>query len=253
MLASPELPAKRSVNLRLCSSAGEALPSEIGRAFSDHFGCDVIDGIGTTEMLHIFVSNRPGDVRYGASGRPVAGYEVELRGPNGRPVPLGEIGDLYVRGPSAALMYWRNREKSLETFQGAWTKTGDKYTCDAEGYYTYAGRADDMLKVSGVFVSPFEIEATLMKHSAVLECAVIGIPNEEGLTRTKAFVVRKPGAHVDETSLKAFMKEHLAPYKYARSIEFVDELPKTATGKIQRFKLREQELRNLTASHSDRT
>jgi benzoate-CoA ligase len=250
MLASPELPAKSAVRLRLCSSAGEALPSEIGRAFAAHFGCDVLDGIGTTEMLHIFVSNRPGDIRYGASGRVVDGYEVELRGPDGRPVPPGEIGDLYVKGPTAALMYWRNREKSLETFQGAWTKTGDKYTCDPEGYYTYAGRADDMLKVSGVFVSPFEIEATLMKHSAVLECAVIGIPNEEGLTRTKAFVVRKPGAEVDEASLKAFMKEHLAPYKYARSIELVDELPKTATGKIQRFKLREREIQNMTAGHS---
>jgi benzoate-CoA ligase len=192
-------------------------------------------------MLHIFVSNRPGDVRYGASGRVVDGYEVELRGPDGRQVPTGEIGDLYVKGPSAALMYWRNREKSLDTFQGAWTKTGDNYTRDDEGYYTYAGRTDDMLKVSGVFVSPFEVEATLMKHPAVLECAVIGVPNEEGLTRTKAFVVKKPAGDVDEVRLKAFMKEHLAPYKYARSIEFVDDLPKTATGKIQRFKLRERE------------
>jgi len=243
MLASPHLPPKSAVSLRLCSSAGEALPSDIGHAFGTHFGCEVIDGIGTTEMLHIFVSNRPGDVRYGASGRVVDGYQVELRGSDGRSVPPGEIGDLYVKGPSAALMYWRNREKSLETFQGAWTKTGDKYTSDADGYFTYAGRADDMLKVSGVFVSPFEIEATLVKHPAVLECAVIGVPNEEGLTRTKAFVVRKPGGEVDEASLKAFMKEHLAPYKYARSIEFVDDLPKTATGKIQRFKLRERELR----------
>jgi benzoate-CoA ligase len=243
MLASPQLPVKGAVSLRLCSSAGEALPGDLGRTFGAHFGCEIIDGIGTTELLHIFLSNRPGDVRYGSSGKVVEGYEVELRGPDGRPAPPGEIGDLYVKGPSAALMYWRNREKSLETFQGAWTKTGDKYTCDGDGYYTYAGRTDDMLKVSGVFVSPFEIEATLMKHPAVLECAVVGVPSEEGLTRTKAFVVKKPGGNVDEASLKVFMKEHLAPYKYARSIEFVGDLPKTATGKIQRFKLRERERR----------
>jgi len=156
-------------------------------------------------------------------------------------VDCGEIGDLYVKGPSAALMYWRNREKSLETFQGAWTRTGDKYVRDAEGYYTYAGRADDMLKVSGVWVSPFEVEATLVQHPAVLECAVIGVQNEDGLTKTKAYVVLKAGKEIDESGLKAFMKERLAPYKYARSIEFVTDLPKTATGKIQRFKLRERE------------
>jgi benzoate-CoA ligase len=241
LLASPKLPPKSAVNLRLCSSAGEALPAEVGRAFSAHFGCDVLDGIGSTEMLHIFLSNRPGDVRYGASGRVVDGYEVEIRGPDGAPVAPGEIGDLYVKGPSAALMYWRNREKSCETFRGAWTKTGDKYVRDEQGTFTYSGRADDMLKVSGIFVSPFEVEATLMKHQAVLECAVIGVPSEDGLLKTKAFVVTKPGQDVDEATLKAFMKEHLAPYKYARSIEFVDELPKTATGKIQRFKLRERE------------
>jgi benzoate-CoA ligase len=241
LLASPKLPPKSAVSLRLCSSAGEALPGEVGRAFSAHFDCEVLDGIGSTEMLHIFLSNRPGDVRYGASGKVVGGYEVELRGPGGELIGPGEIGDLYVKGPSAALMYWRNRAKSLETFQGAWTKTGDKYVRDGEGYYTYAGRTDDMLKVSGMWVSPFEVEGTLMKHPAVLECAVIGVESEEGLTKTKAFVVLKPGQAVDEPALKAFMKEHLAPYKYARSIEFLAELPKTATGKIQRFKLRDRE------------
>jgi benzoate-CoA ligase len=241
MLASPALPARDAVALRMCSSAGEALPGEIAQRFKAHFGCEIIDGIGSTEMLHIFISNRPGDVRYGTTGKPVEGYEVELRGEDGRPVPDGEVGDLYIRGPSAALMYWANREKSRETFQGGWTKSGDKYTRDADGYFTYAGRSDDMLKVSGIYVSPFEVEATLMQHPAVLESAVIGVQDGEGLTKTKAYVVLKPGQHTDAQALQAFVKERLAAYKYPRFIEFIDELPKTATGKIQRFRLREKE------------
>ncbi len=243
MLASPALPAREAVALRMCSSAGEALPGEIAQRFKAHFGCEIIDGIGSTEMLHIFISNRPGDVRYGTTGKPVEGYEVELRGEDGRPVPDGEVGDLYIRGPSAALMYWANREKSRETFQGGWTKSGDKYTRDADGYYTYAGRSDDMLKVSGIYVSPFEVEATLMQHPAVLESAVIGVQDGEGLTKTKAYVVLKQGQQVDAQALQAFVKERLAAYKYPRFIEFIDELPKTATGKIQRFRLREKEAR----------
>ncbi len=241
MLASPSLPAREAVALRMCSSAGEALPSEIGQRFERHFGCAIVDGIGSTEMLHVFLSNRPGDVRYGTTGKPVAGYEIELRGDDGRPVGDGEVGDLFIRGPSAALMYWGNREKSRETFQGGWTKSGDKYVRDGDGYYTYSGRSDDMLKVSGIWVSPFEVEATLMQHPAVLECAVIGTEDGEGLTKTKAFVVVTPGAAVSDADLKAFVKEKLAAYKYPRTIEFVDELPKTATGKIQRFRLRERE------------
>ncbi|MBU0892492.1 MAG: benzoate-CoA ligase family protein [Gammaproteobacteria bacterium] len=243
MLASPALPAREAVALRMCSSAGEALPGEIAQRFKAHFGCEIIDGIGSTEMLHIFISNRPGDVRYGTTGKPVEGYEVELRGEDGNPVPDGEVGDLYIRGPSAALMYWANREKSRETFQGGWTKSGDKYTRDADGYYTYAGRSDDMLKVSGIYVSPFEVEATLMQHPAVLESAVIGVQDGEGLTKTKAYVVLKQGQQVDAQALQAFVKERLAAYKYPRFIEFIDELPKTATGKIQRFRLREKEAR----------
>ena len=243
MLASPALPAREAVALRMCSSAGEALPGEIAQRFKERFGCEIIDGIGSTEMLHIFISNRPGDVRYGTTGKPVEGYEVELRGEDGRPVPDGEVGDLYIRGPSAALMYWANREKSRETFQGGWTKSGDKYTRDTEGYYTYAGRSDDMLKVSGIYVSPFEVEATLMQHPAVLESAVIGVQDGEGLTKTKAYVVLKPGQQVDAQALQAFVKERLAAYKYPRFIEFIEELPKTATGKIQRFRLREKEAR----------
>ena len=241
MLASPALPARSDVALRMCSSAGEALPAEIGERFRDHFGCDIIDGIGSTEMLHVYLSNLPGRVRYGTTGWPVPGYEIELRGDDGRSVADGETGDLYINGPSAALLYWGNREKSRETFQGAWTKSGDKYVRNEDGSYTYSGRSDDMLKVSGIYVSPFEVESTLVQHAAVLEAAVIGVPDEEGLTKTKAFVVLKPGHTADvalDAELKSFVKERLAVYKYPRWIDFVPELPKTATGKIQRFKLR---------------
>jgi len=247
LLASPNLPARSKVSLRLCSSAGEALPKEIGERFTAHFGCHIIDGIGSTEMLHIFLSNRPGDVRYGTTGKPVPGYELELRDDSGRVITgHDEVGDLYIKGPSAALMYWTNRAKSSETFQGAWTKSGDKYTRDADGYYVYAGRGDDMLKVSGQYVSPFEVESTLMQHEAVLEAAVIGVNDEQGLTRAKAFVVLKnPSQASDELgdTLKTFVKVRLAPHKYPRQLEFVTELPKTATGKIQRFRLREKEQR----------
>jgi benzoate-CoA ligase len=241
MLAHASLPARESVSLRLVSSAGEALPAELGERFKRHFGVDIVDGIGSTEMLHIFLSNRPDRVRYGSTGWPVPGYQVELRGDDDGAVADGETGDLYIHGPSAALMYWANRAKSRETFQGGWTRSGDKYVRNDDGSYTYAGRSDDMLKVSGIYVSPFEVEATLIQHAAVLEAAVIGVQDAEGLTKTKAFVVLKPGAHTDEADLKAFVKDRLAPYKYPRFIEFVSDLPKTATGKIQRFRLREAE------------
>jgi benzoate-CoA ligase len=246
MLAHPELPPKSAVALRLCSSAGEALPQDIGERWTRHFGVEIIDGIGSTEMLHIFLSNVPGKVRYGTTGFPVPGYAVELRGEDGLPVArnadgTSEIGDLYIQGPSAALLYWNNRTKSRDTFQGAWTKSGDKYLRNADGTYTYAGRNDDMLKVSGIYVSPFEVEATLVQHPAVLEAAVIGKEDSDGLTKTKAYVVLKPGQQASAAELQAFVKERLAPYKYPRFIEFLDELPKTATGKIQRFRLRERE------------
>jgi benzoate-CoA ligase len=242
MLLSPQLPARNKVALRRCASAGEALPREVGAKFSAHFGCEVLDGIGSTEMLHIFLSNAPGDVHYGTTGRPVDGYDVELRGEDGRRVAAGEIGDLYIRGPSAALMYWGNRAKSGATFQGEWTKSGDKYVCGADGYYTYAGRSDDMLKVSGQYVSPFEVEGALVRHDAVFEAAVVGRSGDDGLTRTLAYVVLKPGHAPSDAlaeALKAFVKDQLAPYKYPREIRFIDELPKTATGKVQRFKLRD--------------
>ncbi len=242
MLASPDLPAKSQVALRLCSSAGEALPRDIGERWTAHFGCEIIDGIGSTEMLHVFLSNRPGDVRYGTTGKAVPGYEVQLRGEDGQVLSgPNEIGDLYIQGPSSALMYWNNRDKTRNTFQGVWTQSGDKYSCDPDGYYTYAGRNDDMLKVSGIYVSPFEVEATLVQHPAILEAAVIGKTDTDGLVKTKAFVVLKAGQSLTEEEVKAFVKAHLAPYKYPRFIEFVVELPKTATGKIQRFRLRDQE------------
>ena len=241
MLASANLPAKKDVALRMCSSAGEALPAELGEKFKKHFGVDIVDGIGSTEMLHIYLSNLPGKVRYGTTGWPVPGYDIELRGDDGLAVPDGETGDLYIKGPSAAVMYWGNRDKSRETFQGAWTKSGDKYVRNADGTYTYSGRSDDMLKVSGIYVSPFEVESTLVQHTAVLEAAVIGVNDADGLTKTKAYVVLKVGQSATEEELKTFVKDRLAPYKYPRSIVFISELPKTATGKIQRFKLRDLE------------
>lgn len=241
MLAAPDLPTPEQLSLRLAVSAGEALPADLAQRFTRHFGVDVIDGIGSTEMLHIYISNQPGNVQYGSSGWPVPGYQIELRGDDGQPVADGEIGDLYVRGPSAAIMYWNDREKSRDTFQGEWTKSGDKYLRNENGSYTCSGRSDDMLRVSGMYVSPFEVEATLVEHPAVLEAAVIGKADAEGLIKSKAFVVLAEGQQAGEEELKAFVKDRLAPFKYPRFIEFVAELPKTATGKIQRFRLRERE------------
>jgi len=245
MLATPDLPAASALALRLVSSAGEALPADVGQRFLAHFGVDIVDGIGSTEMLHIYLSNRPGQVRYGTTGWPVPGYDIALRDEAGQPVADGQTGDLFIRGPSAALLYWGDRAKSEETFQGAWTRSGDKYVRNTDGSYTYSGRSDDMLKVSGMYVSPFEVESTLIAHPAVLEAAVIGVPDEHGLTKTKAYVVCKAGQEVSADELKAFVKDRLAPYKYPRQIEFIAELPKTATGKIQRFRLRA-----LSAGHA---
>ncbi len=242
MLASTERPSPAAIALRLCSSAGEALPKQLGEQFKAAYGCDIIDGIGSTEMLHVFLSNSPTDVRYGTSGKPVAGYEVSLRREDGSEVGVDEIGDLYIKGPSSALMYWADSTKSRATFQGEWTKSGDKYTVDADGYYTYSGRSDDMLKVSGQYVSPFEVEGALQQHPAVLEAAVVGVDDESGLTRAKAYVVLKSDQTPSEAlidDIKASVKASLAPYKYPRIVVVVAELPKTATGKIQRFRLRE--------------
>jgi 4-hydroxybenzoate-CoA ligase/benzoate-CoA ligase len=228
--------------LRLSVSAGEALPAEVGRSWEERFGTEILDGLGSTEMLHIFLSNRPGEVRYGTSGRAVPGYSLKIVDEDNQAVPDGEIGELLVDGPSSATSYWNQREKSLSTFEGRWTHSGDKYILDQEGYYCYCGRTDDMLKVSGIWVSPFEVESALLEEDRVLEAAVIGSDDGKGLIKPKAYVVLKPGhtptAELEE-ELKTFVKENLALYKYPRWIEFIDDLPKTATGKIQRFKLRE--------------
>ena len=241
ILADAGVAAERgSPSLRLSTSAGEALPKHVGEKWKARFGTDILDGIGSTELLHIFLSNRPDDVRYGTTGKPVPGYDCKLVGDDGEPVSDGEEGSLWVKGPSACTSYFNQREKSLSTFHGPWTRTGDRYVRDTDGYYLYSGRADDMLKVSGIWVSPFEVESALSAHDAVLEAAVVGWPDADGLTKPKAFVVLKQGRDAAglEDELKAFVKTKLAPYKYPRWLEFVAELPKTATGKIQRFKLR---------------
>jgi benzoate-CoA ligase len=241
MLASPELPARGELALRVCTSAGEALPAEIGRRWTERFGVEILDGIGSTEMLHIFLSNRPGEVRYGTTGKPVPGYRIRLVDDHGNDVGPNQLGDLHISGPTSAIHYWNSRERSLATFVGTWTKAGDKYSVDEDGYYTYGGRSDDMLKVSGMYVSPFEVEAALVTHADVLEAAVIGAADEQDLTKPKAFVVLKPGVAASAAlaeALKQHVKDRLAPFKYPRWVEFVPDLPKTATGKIQRFKLR---------------
>jgi len=228
-------------SLRLCVSAGEALPEELYRRWRDRFGVDILDGIGTTEILHIFLSNRPGQIRPGSTGLPVPGYEAILVDDEGRPVPQGEIGNLRVKGDSIMAYYWNQHEKTKDTLFGHFIHTGDKYYQDADGYFWYCGRADDMLKVGGIWVSPVEVENTLIAHAAVLEAAVVGREDTDKLVKPKAFVVLKEG-HVGspqlEGDLKGFVKDKIAPYKYPRWIEFVPDLPKTATGKIQRFKLR---------------
>jgi benzoate-CoA ligase len=242
MLASPQFPKKSELALRVCTSAGEALPPEILKRFTERTGAELLDGIGSTEMLHIFLSNRPGDIRAGTTGKPVPGYQLRLVDEQGGVITKpGELGELQISGPTSAIMYWNQREKTKNTFQGPWTRSGDKYSVDQDGYYIYGGRSDDMLKVSGIYVSPAEVEAALVSHDAVLEAAVVGAEDENKLVKPKAYVVLKAGNPQNE-ALKARLQQHvkdrLAPYKYPRWIEFLPELPKTATGKIQRFKLR---------------
>jgi 4-hydroxybenzoate-CoA ligase len=243
LLAQPDIgPGAGSDRLRLCISAGEALPAHLGERWREVVGVDVLDGIGSTEMLQTFLSNRPGDVRYGSTGKPVPGYEVKIVDESGQELPPGEIGELMVRGPSAGEGYWNQRAKSRRTFAGEWTCTGDKYLRDADGYYYYCGRTDDMFKVNGMWVSPFEVEAALVSHDAVLEAAVIGKKDGDGLVKPKAFVVLKNGYAADERlfeMLRAHVKERAGAWKYPRWIAVRDDLPRTATGKIQRFKLRD--------------
>ena len=194
--------------MRRCVSAGEPLPQEIGRRWSARLGVDILDGIGSTEMLHIFLSNRPDEVRYGTTGKPLPGYPLKIVDEEGRPVRRGEVGDLLVSGPTSAALYWNNRERSRSTFNGLWTRTGDKYFENEDGYYVYCGRSDDMLKVSGMYVSPAEVEAALIAHEDVLEAAVVGAPDADGLIKPKAFVVVKPGTRADDDLARAL--EHHA-------------------------------------------
>ncbi len=242
MLAVPDAERRFDLTaLRLCVSAGEALPAEIFLRWRDRFGVEIVDGLGTTESLHVFLANRPGACRPGSSGVPVPGYDIELVDDEGQGVAAGEVGNLRVRGASVMAGYWNQPEKTTAALQAGWLATGDKYRQDESGAFWFCGRRDDMLKVGGIWVSPFEVESALVAHAAVLEAAVIGREDEARLIKPAAFVVLKDGRASSPalaSELQAFVKERLAPYKYPRWIEFVSELPKTATGKIQRFKLR---------------
>ena len=243
MLAHPALPATLG-RVRVCVSAGEALPAALYERWLTRFGVEILDGLGSTEMLHIFLSNRASAARAGSSGRPVPGYEVRIVDGDGRDVADGEIGTLLARGESAARAYHARPEESARTmFAPGWLRTGDSYRRDADGFYWHVGRSDDLLKVSGLYVSPVEVEAVLAAHPAVLEAAVVGQVDEHGLTKARAFVVLAPGAQPSERlarELQDFVKAKSAPHKYPRRVDFVDELPKTATGKIRRHMLREK-------------
>lgn len=234
--------AERDISsLRFCYSAGEALPIELYERWMKTFGVDICDGIGSAEMFHIYITNRPGDIKPGSLGRIVHGYEAKIVDADGNEVPKGEMGTLRIKGDSAALCYWNAHEKSKETFAGDWCTTGDQFHLDEHGYYWYHGRTDDMLKVSGVFVAPAEIENCLLQHEAVLESAVIGHDGGDGLVKPKAFVVLREGYSVDEnlaSAIKEFVKARIAVYKYPRWVEFVESLPKNDRGKIDRKQLK---------------
>ncbi len=233
-------PETGSAKLAKCISAGEALPAEVSAGWHKRFGVEIWDGIGSTEMLHIFLSNGPGAQKRGTTGKAVPGYELRLVGEKGEDLPAGEIGELLVCGASCCNGYWNKRDKTRSTFEGIWARTGDKYIRDEEGFYQYCGRTDDMFKVSGIWVSPFEVESALVSHAAVLEAAVVAHEDDEGLVKPKAFVVLNVGYSGDGLfdELKDHVKTEAGPWKYPRWIEFLPDLPKTATGKIQRFKLR---------------
>jgi benzoate-CoA ligase len=228
-------------SVRYAVSAGEALPEPLYRRFKQRFGVEILDAIGSTECLHMFIANYPGRVRPGSSGQLVPGYDARIVDEHDRPVAVGEMGNLLIKGDSTCAYYWNQHEKTKHTIQGEWIRTGDKYHCDADGYYWYGGRSDDMLKAGGIWVSPIEIENVLIDHDAVQECAVIGRDDGDGLSKPFAYVVLKSqvtGSPELAAALQAFVRERLAEYKRPRGVEFVSELPKTATGKLQRFKLR---------------
>ncbi len=238
MLSAASAPTPDLSSIRLAASAGEALPAAIYERWKERFGHEILDGIGSTEVLHIFISNRAGKVRPGSSGQLVPGYEAKLLDDDGQPAAGDEAGNLWVKGDSTCAYYWNKHERTKDTISGHWIRTGDKYTVDADGYFYMQGRSDDMLKVGGIWVSPVEVESALIAHEAVLECAVVGHRDKDELVKPRAFVVLKPGARATAEELQGFVKDRIAPYKYPRWIDFVDELPKTATGKIQRYRLR---------------
>jgi benzoate-CoA ligase len=228
--------------VRVCVSAGEALPPEILKRWKSRFGVGIMDGIGSTEVAHIFISNRVDDMRPGSTGKLVPGYEARIVDSAFNDLPDGEIGTLLIKGDSSAAFYWNKHEKTKSTMLGDWINTDDKFFRDQDGYFFYVGRSNDMLKVGGIWVSPIEVEACIMEHPDVLECAVVGAPDHENLIKPKAFVVVKNGSPQSEdlaSSIKAYVKEKLAHYKYPRWVEFVPDLPKTPTGKIKRFVLSE--------------
>ena len=228
-------------SLKICLSSGEPLPPALFHQWKEKTGLELLDVVGSTEAAHDFLANRPGRAKAGSSGEVTPAFEAKIVDDEGRELPVGEVGNLFVKGDANALCYWNKHEQSKRTMQGEWLKTGDMYYCDAEGYYWYSGRSDDMMKVGGLWVSPIEIENTLMEHRAVLEAAVVGQPDHDGLLKPKAYVLLKsefkPSDQLKD-ELQSHVKSKIAPYKYPRWIDFVDELPKTVTGKIQRFRLR---------------
>jgi benzoate-CoA ligase family protein len=242
LLAVPDSERPDVSSLRRCISAGEALPASLFERWRARFGLEILDGIGSTEIGYICISNFSGRARPGTSGQVIPGYEARVLRADGEPTAVDEVGDLLVRGPSTAAFYWRRRAATKHTFRGEWVFTGDRYSVDADGYYTNQGRSDDLLRVSGYWVSPLEVESVLLRHAAVRECAVVARADGDGLIKPCAFVVCADGAAAAPAladELKAFVKDSLAPYKYPRWVEFIPELPKTSTGKIQRFKLRQ--------------
>jgi benzoate-CoA ligase len=237
-------------SVRTAVSAGEALPTPLFERFERRFGLKIIDGIGSTEALHMFISNRPDVIRAGSSGLIVPGYEARILDDDGKPVPVGEIGNLWVSGDSTCAFYWNQHEKTKQTISGDWLRTGDKYTQDKDGFYWYNGRSDDMLKVGGQWVSPIEVEGALVAHPDVQECGVVGREDRDALTKPMAFVVLRADVQLREShaaELQEFVRDRLAAYKRPRWVQLVAELPKTATGKIQRFKLRELAAQEATA------
>jgi benzoate-CoA ligase family protein len=246
-LLNADLPVDAFAPVRMAVSAGEPLPAPLYTRFRDRYAVDIIDGLGSTEALHIFLSNRPGDVRPGTTGKPVAGYDLELRAADGTPVPDGEPGNLFVRGPSTATGYWCRVATTRDVFQGQWLRTGDVYIRSEDGYYTCLGRSDDMLKAGGIWVSPAEVEGRLLEHPAVAQAAVVGVPDEHGIDKPIAYVVPASDAVIDPDDLIAFTVAGLAPFKRPRRVFVVDDLPRTATGKLRRFAVRELAIERLKA------